>query len=343
MGLKNKIENERMSDKSASRYNQIFSKDELEQVRTAIAKEISKQRGKSMRTSNAESNGRGMPISIIVVSLVIMLCGVYLLIDNFTEQNIFSRLFPNLSTYSGGETSALSERIVNQIRNEAVQGVVDLQVELYNQQRVLEQAEDGSVDLPEGSESNTSIAAQLEELSEQARGITATQQADVIDLNQYDSLLRQQERFNSLLDRYLLLTNRIRSASVGNNSAQVQREASQFRSFLGTLNTSESEVFRLLSNSGENLLSAVDSYLVLAEDTGTEGQLVESTDRLQVTQEQIEEQAALLADATNRLRVLENQVQEQSETVSELQNELVVSGSRFGICENELALCKQDL
>ena len=334
--------------KGAKEYGQVFDQNELDNIYRTILSEVHQQRT-PVPSSTAERRGRALPLTIIALSIVLAFGGGYVLFDSFAERAIFSRLFPGVIPNEQLASSRLPDEIVRKIQEDATQQVINLQIELYNQQRALEFAlqDDSTLAVVDNDNDETpedvveDIAAKIEVLKQEVEEQTALlPETPTIELAEYNLLLIQQERVNSLLDSYLNITNDIRNAIETQNVAAVQENAQQLRSFLEVFSSSESEVLRTLAQSGRNFLDTVDRYLSAVSTNRDE---VAAEEAQQEAQQQIEEAQQQAQEAQQQAQQARQQVQELTQALTSQERETIGANVRRVICEDELEVCKRGI
>ena len=326
----------------SSDYTQVLEQSELDDIFRSIQQKIRQQRrqqsglkGDIYKSSAPRRRSRTLPLIVIIPSIILGFISAILLLDRFTDNRIFSRLFPNLENVSETPSNVNQNQVIRKIQDDAQQQIVDLQIALLNQQRTLEYVEveqetaGNDANAAELQRSAADLQREQEALQEalQRQGQLESELSQIESqaarsFSDYSALVVEQERLDLLLNQYLSLTNDIRNAIEANNPSVVEREVGRLRTFLNAFSTGEGGVLRPLILSGENFIAAAEEYIVALNSSA---RVEESADPTET------------GDAN-----LVARVQELERTIEGLGSELDNIRLRKDICEDDLVLCKRD-
>ena len=158
----NSMDKKKPQASSSQDYTHVLDQNELNDIYQSIQQKIRTQRhqqkkGDIFKSSTPNRRSRTLPLIVIFPSIIFGLISIFFLLDRFTENQIFARLFPNLEDTSETPSNVSENQVIRKIQDDAQQQIVDLQIALLNQQRTIEY-----VEVEQESETNETNIAELQ-------------------------------------------------------------------------------------------------------------------------------------------------------------------------------------
>ena len=316
----------------------VFTESELGEIYQSIVRDIERQRDtqsalkKSFDTAKQPNrNSFSMPLAVIIASIILCAGSSVFFVDDFAGSNIFSRIFPTLESGQTDPTDPTRERIAQKILDEQSQEAYNREIEFLNLQTIAAQSNADNEDsertarLEEMIDDRSDlIQDQRAQIREQGAELLAERSENIKLLEDYNTLLDQQNQSNLLLDQYQVLVSNINEHILNNEYAQAQAESNRFRVFLRQFTGSSSEILQLLQQTGNQYLAAVSEYLILAS----------RSDR--VTNRELQQRNRRVAELEGELNAIQ-------ERLALIEVEIAAGERRAELCASDLNLCRRTI